>query len=173
MEKTLKSNLIYDGKIIKVYVDDVSIDDENRSKREVVSHRGGACIALQDEDGQYFMVRQYRYAIRREMLEFCAGKLEEGESPKEAIIRECSEELGYTLKDLKEHSYIIPTCGYCNEKIYLFSAKMDRFVGKHLDRDERINVEKHSLDEILTMIKKGEIHDAKTIALALALKEQD
>lgn len=169
MEKQIKRREIYDGKVIHVVVDDILIDDHTTSKREVVLHRGGACIALQDDDGKFFMVRQYRYSVSEEMLEFCAGKLEEDEDPTEAIIRECHEELGYKCKDLKSFGYIVPTCGYSSEKIYLYYAKKGEYVGKNLDEDERIESEKYSLDEIKTMIKNGIIHDAKTIALVLAM----
>lgn len=170
MEKQLERKEIYNGKVVKLVVDDVMIDDGSKAKREVVMHNGGACIALQDDDGKFFMVRQYRYAIGEAMIEFCAGKLEKGEDPQAAILRECHEELGYECHDLKAFNYIIPTCGYCNEKIYLFYGKKGQYVGTHFDQDERIEMCKYSLAEIKQMIKDGTINDAKTIALVLAME---
>ena len=165
MEKKLSRKEIYDGKVVKLVVDDVVLENGNTSKREVVLHRGGACIALKDEDGKFFMVKQYRYALGKEMLEFCAGKLEEGETPDEAIIREVEEELGYKAKNIKNLGHIIPTCGYCNEHIYLYYGECDIKTSQHLDEDEDIKLYKYSFSEIKEMIKDGTIDDSKTIAL--------
>ena len=169
MEKFVKRNEIYHGKIISVVCDDVTVDD-HPTKREVVQHNGGACIALRDNDGKVFMVRQYRYALEEDMLEFCAGKIEKDEDPDQAILRESEEELGYSVKDLVKFPYMVPTCGYSNEKIYLYYGVVDKKVGQHLDLDERIDVEKYSYDEIEKMIMEGEIIDAKTICLMFDIK---
>ena len=176
MERKIKRQEIYDGKVIHVVVDDVMLDDGSLSKREVVLHNGGACIALEDTDGKFFMVSQYRYALNEEMLEFCAGKLEKGEDPRDAVIRECHEELGYECKNLQALGYIVPTCGYCSEKIYLFYGQKGEYVGTHFDEDERIQSTKYPLSEIIKMIEENHIHDAKTIALAnrlILLKNKD
>ena len=169
MEKQIKRNEIYTGKIIHVVCDDVELDDGTSSKREVVYHNGGACIALKDNDGKFFMVEQYRYALGKDMIEFCAGKIEKGENPDEAILRETEEELGYKVKNLKKFGYIVPTCGYCSEKIYLYYGEADKKVNRHLDKDERIDLLKYSYDEIKEMIRSGKIDDAKTIALMFHL----
>ena len=80
MEKQISRKEIYDGKVIHVVCDDIVTDDNIEAKREVVLHNGGACIALKDEsDGKYFLVKQYRYCHEKEMLEFCAGKIEKDE----------------------------------------------------------------------------------------------
>lgn len=164
MEKQIKREEIYNGKVIKVVVDDVSLKDGVNTKREVVLHNGGACIAIKDSDGKYFMVKQYRYAHSEEMLEFCAGKIEKGENPDNAVIREAEEETGCIVKNVKKFGYIIPTCGYSSEKIYLYYGEVDRKVNQHLDVDERINVYKYSLEEIRKMVLDGIITDGKTIA---------
>ena len=86
MEKQISRKEIYDGKVIHVVCDDIVTDDNIEAKREVVLHNGGACIALKDEsDGKYFLVKQYRYCHEKEMLEFCAGKIEKGENPDETM----------------------------------------------------------------------------------------
>lgn len=167
MEKQINRKEIYKGKVIDVVVDDVEIDDGTKARREIVLHRGGVCIALEDEDHKFFMVRQFRYAQSEELLEFCAGKLEIGEDKDEAIKRECEEELGYIAKDIRYFGYIIPTCAYSTEKIYLYYGKADKKVQQHFDEDERLFVEKYSLEEIKEMIRNNKITDAKTIALVL------
>ena len=171
MEKKIKGERIYTGRVINVDRDDVALDDGRTAVREIVLHRGGCCIALRDPaDDKYYMVRQYRYAQKTEMLEFCAGKMEAGEDPGETILRECEEELGVTAENVRAFGYIAPTCGYSSEKIYLYAGDKGRSVGTHLDEDENIEAEKYSLDEIEDMIVRGEIFDAKTIALVYRLR---
>lgn len=169
MEKFVNRKEIYQGKVVHVVCDDVSLDDGRMAKREVVMHNGGACIALQDDDGKFLMVKQFRYALNKEMLEFCAGKLEKDEDALSAIKRECEEELGFKCNDVIALGYIIPTCGYCNEKIYLFYGKKGEYVGNNFDEDEKIEAYKYSIEEIKAMIDNGQIDDAKTIALVLKM----
>ncbi len=170
MESKVKSTEIYDGKVVRVFLDEVRLDDGTLTKREVVRHNGGACIALKSKRGTYYMVRQYRYAQGMDMYEFCAGKLEKDEDPDEAIVREAGEELGVKVNDLKKYGYMVPTCGYSSERIYLYYGKEGEYVGQHLDTDERINVYEFTLEEIEKMIRDGRITDAKTICLVYYLK---
>ena len=169
MEKQVKREEIYDGKVIKVVCDDVELDDSTISKREIVLHRGGVCIGLYD-NGYFHMVRQYRYAQQKEMLEFPAGKIELNENPDDAILREAVEETGYSVKNIKSLGYVVPTCGYSSEKIYLYYGEADEYLGQNLDVDERIKTEKYTLEEIKKMIDDGTIDDAKTIALLYKLE---
>lgn len=164
MEKLIDSLNIYDGKVIHVTKDRVQLDDGAIAFREVVKHNGGVCIAIKD-DNYYYMVKQYRYVHQKEMLEFPAGKIEIGEKPDEAILREAIEETGYSVKDVKKLGYIIPTCGYSSEKIYLYYGVVDKYLGQNLDVDERINLEKYTFSQIKEMIKNDIIDDSKTIAL--------
>lgn len=164
MEKQLNRQEIYNGKVIHVVKDEIALEDGTNAVREVVLHNGGVCIGLKDGE-QYIMVRQYRYAQGKEMLEFPAGKIEKDELPDDAIIREAREEAGLTVKNVKKLDAIVPTCGYSSEKIYLYYGEADKYVGQHLDIDERMNIEKYSFKQIKEMIKNGQIDDGKTIAL--------
>ena len=164
MEKKIKRDEIFKGKVIHVVKDEVLLDNGNTSVRELVLHNGGACIALKKDD-RYFMVKQYRYTFSKEMLEFPAGKIEVGEDPEETILREVVEETGYSVKNLKSFGYIIPTCGYCSEKIYLYYGEADEYLGQDLDADENIFLNQFTFKEIKEMIRNNQIDDAKTIAL--------
>ena len=164
MEKKIKRDEIFKGKVIHVVKDEVLLDNGNTSVRELVLHNGGACIALKKDD-RYFMVKQYRYTFSKEMLEFPAGKIEVGEDPEETILREVVEETGYSVKNLKSFGYIIPTCGYCSEKIYLYYGEADEYLGQDLDADENILLKQFTFKEIKEMIRNNQIDDAKTIAL--------
>lgn len=169
MEKQVKREEIYSGKVIHVVKDEVVLDDGTKTIREVVLHNGGVCIALKDCD-YYYMVSQYRYALGKEMLEFPAGKIEKGEIPDDAIIREVQEETGFTAKNIKKLDSIIPTCGYCSERIYLYYGEVDKYVGQHFDVDERLGLKKYTFKQIKEMIKSGAIDDSKTIALMYRLQ---
>lgn len=172
MEKQQKENSIYQGKIVHLCVDDVILEDGTLSKREVIHHRGGCCMALYDpEDNKYFCVRQYRYALQEYMLEFCAGKLEEGEDPLIGIKREVEEELGYEVNNIRYFGYIIPTCGYSDEKIHLFVGEKGRFVGTRFDEGEDIVCEKYTLAELQEKVRLGLLVDAKSIALLWHLQD--
>ena len=164
MEKQIEREEIYNGKVIHVVKDEVELDDGTRSYREVVLHNGGVCIGLRNGD-HYYMVKQYRYSLGKDMLELPAGKIEKGEDPLDAIKREVIEETGYSVKNLKSFGYIIPTCGYCSEKIHLYYGEVDEYVGQHLDADERIDLKEYTFREIRQMIRECIIDDSKTIAL--------
>ncbi|MBQ6333736.1 MAG: NUDIX hydrolase [Erysipelotrichaceae bacterium] len=172
MEKQLKREEIYNGKVIHVVKDEVELDDGSTSMREAVLHNGGVCIALKKDDA-YFLVSQYRYVPGKEMLEFPAGKIEKGEDPDEAILREVVEETGYEAKDIRKLGCIIPTCGYCSERIHLYYAKAGAFVGQHFDPDERIELKRYTYSELKQMILEGKIDDAKTIALMYYLEANE
>lgn len=164
MEKQIKREEIYNGKILKVVKDDVYVDNGNTTIREVVLHNGGACIAIKNED-KFYLVSQYRYAQQRDLLEFPAGKIEIGENPEETILREAQEETGYSVKNLKSFGYIVPTGGYSSERIYLYYAQADKKVGQHFDADENLKLQAYTFAELKQMVKDGVIVDGKTIAL--------
>lgn len=170
MEKQVKRNEVYKGKVVSLVVDDVECNNGTPAKREIVLHNGGACIALKDDDGKFFLVKQYRYAHQIEMFEFCAGKIEKGETPDQTVEREVQEELGYTAKNIKSFGYIIPTCGYSTEKIYLYYGEVKEKVNQHFDEDEYMEIYKFSFNEIKEMIKENKITDAKTISLMYQLE---
>lgn len=170
MEKKIKSVKIYEGKIIDVVVDDILIDETLSSKREVVIHPGGVCMALRQDNAEYIMVRQYRYAQKEEMLEFPAGRLEKDENPLDGITREIQEETGYSVKDITYMGKIVPTGGYLTEVIHLYHGVADEYKGQNLDEDERISVESYPIEKIIEMIMNNEIADAKTIVLAFKIQ---
>ena len=165
-EKTIKSNVVYDGRILRLNADEVSLPNGGTSLREVVHHHGGVCI-LAIYNGKIPLVKQFRYAYGKEMYELPAGKLEKGEDSYEAGIRELEEETGLKAESLESFGYMYPSCGYTNEIIYLYKANNITKTHMHLDDDENIDVYWFTLDEIIEMIMKNEINDAKTICLVL------
>lgn len=172
-EKTLQSEIRYRGKIVTVKVDDIELPDGEKSKREVVMHPGGVCVAAKNEKGEFLVVEQYRYAFSQEVLEFPAGKLEPGEDPLEAGLRELREETGYQAKVIVPLGKLYPSVGYLTEIIYLYYAPETEFVGQALDPQEFLNVKTYTLDQLNTLVMEDVINDSKTITLLFKLQNLD
>lgn len=170
-EKTIAQSYVYEGTVVRLREDKAELCDGQIVDRTVVEHPGGVGVALEDEDGKFFFVSQWRYAQGEVTLEYPAGKREKGEEDLLTAQREVIEETGYEGTDWKYLGLMYPTPAYDNETIGMYYAKKGRFVGQHLDSDENINVSKFSLDEITDMILQGKIHDAKTIGMTFLVKE--
>lgn len=161
-EAMLESKEIFNGRVIRVTLDKVQLEDGTTSTREVVHHHGGACVLPVDADGNVTMVRQFRYALGEELWELPAGKLEAGEDPFEAAKRELSEECGLTADTYTELGVVYPTVGYDSEKIYLWAAEGLHTVGQHLDAGEFLDVVKMPFAQALGLVMDGTIKDSKT-----------
>lgn len=166
-EQTLDSRLIFDGKVIRVTLDTVRLENGDTSMREVVHHHGGACIMPVTDQGEVYLVRQFRYALGEEMWELPAGKLEAGEDPFEAAKRELEEECGVTADEYIPLGCIYPTVGYDNEKIHIWIARGLHATRQHLDEDEFLDVHKLPFDQVLQMVLDNTIRDSKTVAAVL------
>ncbi len=170
-EKQISADYKYHGAVVNLRVDQVQLSDGQIVQREVVEHHGGVGIALEDEDGKFFVVTQWRYAQDMVTLEFPAGKRESGEDDLTTAKREIIEETGFEGTDFRYLGYIIPTGAYDSEQIGLYYAKKGKFCGQDLDSDEFLNVSKMTLDELTEGILAGKIPDAKTIAMTFMIKE--
>lgn len=166
-EKTLKSEQIYDGRIVKVYKDDVEIVDGRKACREVVRHSGGVVILAFKDSKTLLFVRQFRYPMKEVMLELPAGKLEYGEDPFVAAKRELEEETGYHAEKWTDLGYVYTSPGYSDEKLYLYKAEDLTYIGQNLDEGEILEPLEFSYDEVLQKIRNGEIVDAKTLCAIL------
>ncbi|MDR2530005.1 MAG: NUDIX hydrolase [Oscillospiraceae bacterium] len=166
-ETTVTSEVVYEGKIVDVKRDLAELHTGKRVLREVVKHPGGVVILPVDSNGGAYMVRQFRYPPQKPLLEVCAGKLEPGEDPKSAAIRELREETGFTAAEVVELGYSYPSPGYCDEVNYHYLA-LGLTAGKiALDADEYVDTERYSLERLLDMACSGEINDGKTIVTLL------
>lgn len=162
-EKTMKSDKLYEGKLLNLRVDTVEIPDKKYSKREIVEHPGGVGIIPITDDNSIVLVKQYRKAVERFLLEIPAGKLELNEEPRETAIRELKEETGFEAKNIEYLLEFYTSPGFSNEKIYLFLAT-DLTEGEPTpDVGEFIETEKYKIDDLIKMVERGEIVDSKTI----------
>lgn len=161
-EKKIKSEAIYEGKVVKLYRDDVICPNGKVAKREVVRHNGGSAI-LCINNNKVLLIRQFRYAYDEVMYEIPAGKLELGEDPYSAALREFEEETGNKAEKLEYLGKIYPSCGYTDEIIYLYLAENYVETKTNFDEDEFIETVYLPIKEVKQMILDGIIKDSKTI----------
>ena len=168
-EKTIRETTIYDGKIIRVHVDDIELPNGRPAIREIVEHPGGVCVAALTKENTLTFVRQYRYPYHKVLLELPAGKLEKGEDPLEAGLRELEEECGLQAENVRSLGCVYPTVAYCSEIIHLFLATGLVKTKQHFDEDEFLETVELSLDEAVDLVMRGEITDSKTVAMVLKI----
>ncbi len=167
----LASKRIYSGRVIDVDLDTVRFPDGSTGELEMIRHPGAAAVVPfasdpQGPDPTILLIQQYRYATGGTLIEIPAGRLNPGEDPRVCAERELLEEVGVKAGRLERLTSIWTTPGFTDERIHLFWAA-DLTVDKHArEPDEFIEVTPKPLSEVLTLIKSGEICDAKT-ALAI------
>ena len=150
--------------MIQVHVDTVELPNGRRATREVVEHRPAVVIIPFDEHGDVVLVRQYRYAVRRALLEAPAGGVEPNEDPDESAQRELQEETGFYAEDLQRLGGFWMAPGLLTEFMYVYVARELRRSKLTADPDEILEAERVSVSELERLIRDGEILDAKTIA---------
>ena len=161
-EKTIQSKTVFDGRILRVIHDDVELPDGTKSKREVVRHPGGVCVAALDSDNCLLFVRQFRYPYSEVVLELPAGKLEKGSTPLENGKRELLEETGAEGYSYISLGQVYPTPGYTDEIIHLYACKISGQGESRPDEGEFLNAEKIPLNKAVEMVLNNQIPDAKT-----------
>ncbi|HQA08251.1 MAG TPA: NUDIX hydrolase [Syntrophomonadaceae bacterium] len=162
-EKTISSQQIFAGRIINVKVDTVELPDGSTSTREIVGHAGAVAIIPVDRDGTVWLVRQYRKAVEKVLLEIPAGTLEPGEDPRDCAIRELEEETGLSAATWEPILSYYSAPGFCDEQLHLYLARDLTMGDSHTDRDEFVEVVKMTLVDAYRAIFTGEIIDGKSI----------
>ncbi|MBB5326295.1 ADP-ribose pyrophosphatase [Anoxybacillus tepidamans] len=164
IEKTIRKEKIFSGKVINVYVEEVELPNGKTSKREVVKHPGAVAVIPVTSEGKLVLVRQYRKALERVLVEIPAGKLEKGEEPLATARRELEEETGYVARSIRHLVSFYTSPGFADELIHLYVAegltKLEESAS--LDDDEFVDLLEVTLEEALVMLEKQEIYDAKT-----------
>jgi len=163
-EVTLASERVFDGKLLKVRVDRVRLPNGGEHVREYIEHPGAVMMIPVLDSGNLVFERQFRYPLRRVLLELPAGKIDAGEAIEQTAARELREETGYEAADWRYLGVIHPCIGYSDERIEIFLARQLRYVGAALDHGELIEVCELSLQEAIDGVRAGTITDGKTIA---------
>lgn len=161
------SKAIYDGQIVQVYVDTVTLPDGQTATREVVRHCPCVAILAVTEDDKVVLVRQYRYPVDKPLLEVPAGKMDgdDNEKPEETAARELAEETPYTANKLELIHNFYTAPGFCDEYMYLYRASgLQQNSQLQPDEGEFVDTVLLTREEVMTAIKNREIEDIKTIA---------
>lgn len=169
-EKTIESEVKYEGKILTVCSDKAELENGSVVRRDVIKHSGGVCVVPVTEDGDVLFVRQFRYPFAKVLLEVPAGKLNYGEDHYQCGLRELEEETGCTAENYQYLGCMYPTPAYCSEITYMYLASGLKDGKQHLDDDEFLEVEKIPLDKAVEMVMNNEIEDAKTQLALLKAK---
>jgi ADP-ribose pyrophosphatase len=163
-EKTLSSEMIYQGQVISLRVDTVITADGIRKRREIVLHHGAVAMIAIDEQQNIMLVRQFRTPAGRVLLEIPAGTLEEGESPEAAVPRELREEIGYRPREILKLGAFYAAPGFCTEIIHLYLATGLIPDKSEADDTPEITPTRMPLNKAKKLIDDGTICDAKSVA---------
>lgn len=162
-EKTISSQDIFKGRIVKLRVDTVSLPDGRESTREVIEHAGAVAIVALDKDGQIVMVRQYRKPVEQVLLEIPAGTMEPNEEPLLCAQRELREETGYSAGNWQKILSYYSAPGFTDEQLHLYLAT-DLSDGEvEPDEDEFVETVYLPLEQAYKLIFEGQIKDGKSI----------
>lgn len=162
-EKTVSSETVFEGRIIKVKVDKVVMPDGKEAQRELVKHPGGVGIVAITENDEIILVKQYRKPLDKAIYEIPAGKLDAGEHHRVCGVRELEEETGLSAKVFDYMGFIYPSPGFTDEVTHVYLAKELTQGETHPDEDEFLDVEKVPFEKALKMVLDGEINDAKSV----------
>ncbi len=162
-EETLSTETIFQGRLVKLRVDQVRLPSGRVARREIVEHRGAVALVALDDGGKLLLVRQFRKAVERVLLEIPAGTLEEGEIPLECARRELREETGYRAEAFEHLMSFYPSPGILTERLDIFLAQGLVWDPLPAPEDEAIELARLSLAEARELVKAGQICDAKSM----------
>jgi ADP-ribose pyrophosphatase len=163
-EKTTSSRYVFQGEILNLRIDTVINAEGHESTREIVEHADCVAVIPVDANGEILLVKQFRKALEKELLEIPAGGIDKGEDPETAVKRELQEEIGYIPGKVERVGGYYSTPGFCNEYLHLYIAtelKVSRLVAEDTAGIETIRIKPR---QIKGLIKSGEICDFKSLA---------
>lgn len=164
-EKTIKTEQIFNGKVLSLRVDDVELPNGKYSKRELIKHPGAVAVIAITNENKIVMVEQYRKALEQSLIEIPAGKLEPGEAPSVTAARELEEETGYVSSKMEHIISFYTSPGFADEIVHLYIATelQKKENSAACDEDEFVEVMEISLEEAQQYIKEKRIYDVKTV----------
>lgn len=163
VEEKLNEEIIYDGRILTLHVDEVKLPNGKTSIRECVDHKDGAAV-LAKVDDCFVFVKQFRYAMNEVCIEIPAGLLEKGEDPIETATRELQEEVGLKPLNIKQILEIYPSPGFTDEKTFIFYASEFEEKSLQADDDEFLKIEKIPISKVKELYFNQYFKDAKTVS---------
>ena len=162
--KIVRSKLIYDGPVFGIRRDELIEPGGVRTTREMITHSGSVVVLPVLEDGRIVLIRQYRHAARQYLWELVAGRIDEGESPRNGAARELMEETGYRARRFKIFMDFFPSPGFLEERMFILIAEGLTLGEASPEEDEKIEVRAFERAELEQMIQKRVIRDGKTLS---------
>ena len=162
-EKTSSSEIVFQGKLLDVRRDIVILPNGANGIREWIKHPGAVCCIPILPNGKIALIKQYRYSVRKMMIELPAGKLDKNEAPEDCAIRELEEEIGYKANKITFLTNIHPAIGFADEKMWIYFAEDLEKTNQKLDSDEFLEIIPTKLEDALEMVWNGTITDVKTM----------
>ncbi|WP_148683605.1 NUDIX hydrolase [Fervidicoccus fontis] len=156
-----KEELIYSG--IRINVKKRKYIYENSEFEKEIVEFGKSAAVLPINDDRIVLIEQFRYPINKWIIEIPAGRVEKGEDPRNAALRELKEETGYTARNIEEVASFFVSPGYSDELMYLYIAEDLKKSEQSLEKGELIRLKELSIKEVKEMLKKREITDGKTL----------
>lgn len=164
-EHCLSSESVFDGRLLKVYRDQVALPDGSQGVREYIKHPGAVVIIPCLDNGNLLFESQFRYPVDQVCLELPAGKIDPGEPIEATAVRELLEETGYEAKAWRYVGYFLPCIGYSNERIEVFEARgLIQVSDQQLDDGEFLDLLELSLADVKAAIAHGKLTDSKTLS---------
>jgi ADP-ribose pyrophosphatase len=172
--KVLKSRIAFRSPIFYVTTEQVREPGGVTARRDVVHHPGSVVVMAVDdtrEQWRVLLIRQFRYAAGRELWEFPAGRIDQGEEVLAAAKRELLEETGITAKHWKKAASFFSSPGFLDETMALFLARELKQGEAQPEEDEVIQARFFPVPLAVRMVMSGKIEDGKTIAGMLWLEK--
>jgi len=163
-EKTLRSRSIFKGRAFNVRVDTVLDACGKETTREIVEHTECVAVVPVDSNGDILLVRQYRKAVEKDLLEIPAGGIDPGEDPETAVKRELQEEIGMLPVKVTRLGGYYSSPGFCTEYLYLFLAEDLKASQLYAEDTPGIQIVRAKPNQIRRLIRSGEICDSKSVA---------
>ena len=168
-EQLLHSQRVYQGRAVQLKVDTVRKAGGRETTREVVEHSDCVAILAIDAEDNLLLVRQFRHAVDKDLIEIPAGGIEPGETPDQAVCRELREETGYLPNQIKRLGGFYSAPGYCTEYLHLYLATHLMLSPLQADDTESIELVRVASADVPNLIASGRICDAKSIAGLLSI----
>jgi ADP-ribose pyrophosphatase len=172
LPKVIKSETRYQGRAFNVRVDEVEIRPGQVARLDILEHAHAVTLLPLDAAQNVWFVRQYRHPARQLLLELPAGTLNPGEEPAYAANRELQEEIGMRAGRLDELASFYLAPGYSSELMHVFLAQDLTPSALAQDEDEIIQVEKVPASQVMGLVARGELHDAKSLVTLLLAARQ-
>jgi ADP-ribose pyrophosphatase len=163
-EKTISSRYIFKGRALNLRVDTIINADGHETTREIIEHTECVAVVPVDANGDILLVRQYRKALEKELLEIPAGGIDPGEDPPTAVKRELQEEIGFIPGKVEKMGGYYSSPGFCNEYLHLYLAtdlKASRLYAEDTPGIVTVRIKPR---QIKRLISSGEICDSKSVA---------